>query len=147
MSDPEKRKKYDKYGTLDEDDWDYQEFMKNFNFENIFNFFDEDFLEGALNDQLLNSTMKHGVKLMLIRKEAEGDLEQDEESYIDQNSIKYKDGLPYNIYGHGSGLENTKNLMFWAKNVPAEDFNSKEWEEIESKQVNEKKGGGASGLK
>jgi DnaJ-class molecular chaperone len=43
LSDPEKRKKYDKYGTVDEDHWDYEDFMKNFNFEDIFNIFDEDF--------------------------------------------------------------------------------------------------------
>ena len=36
LNDPDKRKKYDKYGTLDEDDWNYQEFMKNMNFDNIF---------------------------------------------------------------------------------------------------------------
>ena len=44
LSDPEKRKKYDKYGTVDEDDWNYQDFMKNFNFEDIFNLFDNDML-------------------------------------------------------------------------------------------------------
>ncbi len=36
LSDPDKRKKYDKYGTVDEDDWNYQDFMKNMNFEDIF---------------------------------------------------------------------------------------------------------------
>jgi DnaJ-class molecular chaperone len=42
LSDPVKRGKYDKYGTVDEDDWDYEEFMKNFHFEDIFKMFDDD---------------------------------------------------------------------------------------------------------
>ncbi len=129
LSDPEKRKKYDKYGTLDEDDWDYQEFMKNFNFENIFNLFDESFLEGAFND---NSSMKHSLKLMLIRKEAEGDLEENEESYINHDSIKYQDGLPYFLYGSGNGLESAEKLMFWRNKEKSDD----EWEVLEEKNQN-----------
>jgi hypothetical protein len=131
LSDPEKRKKYDKYGTLDEDDWDYQEFMKNFNFENIFNLFDESFLEGAFHDP---NTMKHAIKLMLIRKEAEGDEDESEESYINQNSIEYKDGLPYFLYGTGNGLESAEKLMFWQNKEKLED----EWEVIEDKDTETK---------
>ena len=48
LSDPDKRKKYDKYGSVDEDQWDYDDFMKNFNFEDVFNIFDEDFFNVKL---------------------------------------------------------------------------------------------------
>ena len=30
------KKKYDKYGTVEEDNWDFNDFMKNQNFEDIF---------------------------------------------------------------------------------------------------------------
>ena len=43
MSDPKKRQHYDKYGTVDEDNFNFEEFMKGFSFDNIFEMFDDDF--------------------------------------------------------------------------------------------------------
>jgi len=33
LSDPKKKSYYDKYGKIDEDDFNFEEFMKNFNFD------------------------------------------------------------------------------------------------------------------
>ncbi len=130
MSDPEKRKKYDKYGTVDEDDWDFQDFMKNFNLENMFNLFEDDMMfDPTFGDT--GKQMRHGVKLMFIRKQSEKapmsrPLEEDDE--VDSSSIKYRNGLPYDIYGKGEGLDTTIDLMWWVKKEKAA---NDEWEELE----------------
>ena len=44
LNDPKKKSSYDKYGKIEEDDFNFDQFMKEFNFENIFEMFeDEDF--------------------------------------------------------------------------------------------------------
>lgn len=99
----------------------------------MFNLFDEDFLNEAM--MMDGHPIKHGIKLMYIRKAAEkkkypfsSKLEEDEE--VDYDSIKYKDNLPYEIYGPGEGLDNTRKLRFWEKiNNVYED--GSDWEEEE----------------
>jgi DnaJ-class molecular chaperone len=43
LSDPKKRQYYDKYGTVDEDNFNFEEFMKGFSFDYIFDMFDDNF--------------------------------------------------------------------------------------------------------
>lgn len=40
LSDPKKKTYYDKYGTIDEDNFNFDEFMKNFKFDFNFDMFD-----------------------------------------------------------------------------------------------------------
>jgi hypothetical protein len=81
---------------------------------------------------------------MYLRKQYEGvktNHKLSEEAEIDHENIKYKDNLPYDIFGLGSGLESTHPLQFWLdKKHEAE---TDEWEEVDSdntdKNKNEKK--------
>lgn len=70
LSDPKKKAYYDKYGKLDEDNFNFEEFMKNVNFDFIYDMFDErmfgqpkGFFDG-------NVESRHCLKLMYIRKKA-----------------------------------------------------------------------------
>ena len=49
LSDPKKRQYYDKYGTVDEDNFNFEEFMKGFSFDNIFEMFDDNFGKKVIN--------------------------------------------------------------------------------------------------
>ena len=70
LQDPKKRSCYDKYGTVDEDNWNFEEFMKNFKFDFNFDMFDDNlfgkkvFFEGGAMDS------RHNLKLMYTRKKA-----------------------------------------------------------------------------
>lgn len=95
--------------------------------------FDHGFIDTA-------KQMKHGVKLMFIRKKAEDHpwekpLEDDEE--VDHDTLKYRNGLPYDIYGNGGGLENTNKLMFWVKSDNEDKGRDEDWEEIQSEKKQE----------
>jgi DnaJ-class molecular chaperone len=70
LSDPKKKSYYDKYGKLDEDNFNFEEFMKNFNFASFTDIFDEKmfgapkgFFDGGVES-------RHSLKLMYIRKKA-----------------------------------------------------------------------------
>jgi hypothetical protein len=121
LSDADKKSKYDKYGTLDEDEWDYQDFMKNFNFTDIFDIIGEDLLNDPFG--LSASKDRHGMQLMYLRKQFEG--EEFKPHFEDEKHTKFKDLLPIEIYGSGSGLASTHELMFW---VDKEDT---DWEEVD----------------
>merc|ERR1711957_551605 len=59
LREPEKREKYDKYGNVDEDDWNYDEFMNNMNFEDLFkDFFDMD-MDMGIDDEFKIDTGRH----------------------------------------------------------------------------------------
>ena len=111
--------------------------MKNFNFEDAFNFFDEDFFnvnDGINNKQdpfgLGATKERHGIHLMYLRKQNEGKKQNhklSEEPEIDHENIKYKDNLPYDMYGPGNGLESTHPLQFWLDKK--QDLEGDDWEE------------------
>lgn len=44
MSNPEKKEKFDKYGTVDESDFDFDHFMQEFDFGDVFGLFMNDVL-------------------------------------------------------------------------------------------------------
>jgi len=107
LSDPKKRQYYDKYGTVDEDNFNFEEFMKGFSFDDMFGMFDDDFLGkmmGSGGAGLFEG--RHNMKLMYIRKKHNHDipkiLEEDD-----------KEEFPRYIYGAGKGLESVKHLQFW----------------------------------
>lgn len=77
LSDPKKRSYYDKYGKVDEDNFDYEDFMKHFS-----EMFDENFLKGGFFEQMMGPGMesRHGYKLMYIRKKAENKSEDKNET-------------------------------------------------------------------
>jgi hypothetical protein len=106
--------------------------MKN-NFEDIFNnIFNDDFLEDAFMEA---NKMRHGIKLMYLRKFANNEefndkFEDDED--IDHDNIKYKDGLPFQMFGKGDGLENVDKLMFWKAKENNESQYTDDWELIET---------------
>lgn len=69
LSDEKKRAYYDKYGKLDEDNFNFEEFMKNFNivFTDIF---DEKMFGGPKGFFDGGVESRHSLKLMYIRKKA-----------------------------------------------------------------------------
>jgi hypothetical protein len=108
--------------------------MKNFNFGDMFNFFDEDFLNDAMNFTGQPNQQRHGIHLMHLRKKYEGinfNYRLVDEEEVDHDSVKYKSNLPYNIYGNGTGLESTHILHFWEDKKDIE-YDEKEWEEIDA---------------
>jgi len=69
LSDPKKKSYYDKYGKVDEDNFNFEEFMKNFKFDFVFDMFDENmFGKKGIFDGGVES--RHSLKLMYIRKKA-----------------------------------------------------------------------------
>jgi DnaJ-class molecular chaperone len=68
LSDPKKKTNYDKYGTVDDDNFDIDDFMKHFA-----DMFGGNFMEnGAFFEQMMAGGMdsRHGYKLMYLRKKA-----------------------------------------------------------------------------
>lgn len=47
------------------------------------------------------------------------------ENDIDTHNVKYKNNLPYELYGEGHGLESVHPLQFWIKEDDEDD-----WEDI-----------------
>lgn len=79
--------------------------MNNFDFEDFLNFFGDG---SDLFDELHQSHKRHGVNFMYIRKKADGvaySPKEDEEISLEVEHFKYKDGLPYEIYGPGKGMK------------------------------------------
>jgi len=78
---------------------------------------------------------------MYLRKQNEGKKQNhklSEEPEIDHENIKYKDNLPYNMYGPGSGLESTHPLQFWLDKK--QELEGDDWEEeVESDNTGNKK--------
>lgn len=99
LSDPAKRKNYDKYGTVDEDQWNFDEFMNNcnINFEELFEL--DDIREE-------NHHPNHGLKLMIIRK---NNWEQPIKNEEDPKT-KYLDGIPIEVFGKGKGYKSLDKL-------------------------------------
>ena len=139
LSDPDKRKKYDKYGTVDEGEWDFEEFMDNcgINFDEMFQF----------EDMRDNAHPNHGLKLMVRR--IGNDIKSYKKSskgYKKKDEVMLANGLPFLIHGRGKGYKsldtlNTKIKLFmespgnWEQvaNKKGDDdsINSDEYEEIE----------------
>lgn len=69
LSDPNKRAYYDKYGKLDEDNFNFEEFMKNFKFDVFYDFDDKLFGNKGFFDPAAVES-RHSLKLMYIRKKA-----------------------------------------------------------------------------
>jgi hypothetical protein len=103
--------------------------MRHFEFDDIFDFFGNDFFEE--NENVVH--LRHCVKLMYLRKRAEKEKfkEDNNEESIDEDA-KEKDGLYYEIYGSGEGLEGIHNIQFWDKKKEVDYENKDEWEEIEN---------------
>jgi DnaJ-class molecular chaperone len=77
LSDPKKKAYYDKYGKVEEDDFNFEDFMKHFS-----EMFNDDFLKGGLFEQMMAPGMesRHGYKLMYIRKRAENKKDETKET-------------------------------------------------------------------
>ena len=106
---------YDKYGHVDEDTWNYEVFMKNSSFDNLFGMFDDNMFGGGLFDAFGPAGMmqgRHSIKLMYTRKAAEGKLFKDEDP--SEEKLSSFTNTP------GKGLKSTKNLQFWKKNEASE---------------------------
>lgn len=125
LSDPKKRDYYDRFGKVDEDNFNFEEFMKDFNFNFGEMFMDPFFMSAAMMES------RHGVKLMSIRKESEN-----KPMEISENFDKLKEnGFSTFIYGKGKGLENRDHLSFWKENKESVDD---EWEEFDlDEEINE----------
>lgn len=121
LSDPAKRKNYDKYGTVDEDQWNFEEFMNNcgINFEELFNI-------DNLREE--NHYPNHGLKLMIIRKNQwEQPITNEEDS-----KTKYLNGIPIEVFGKGKGYKSLDRLNVnneWIEE--GEDDEDVEFEEID----------------
>lgn len=118
LSDPEKKRKYDKYDTVDEDEWDFEEFKNNcgINFDELFN----------LDSYSDNNHPNHGLKLMIIRN---GTTVTPPSNITgkEKKDTKEENGLPFCIYGKGKGYKSLCELTEKLKlNMEGDD----EWEEI-----------------
>ena len=83
LSDPKKKEYYDKYGKVDEDDFNFDDFMKHFS-----EMFNDDFLKGGIFEQMIAGQgleSRHGYKLMYIRKKAEN---KNEETKNENKDVK-----------------------------------------------------------
>jgi DnaJ-class molecular chaperone len=73
LSDPKKKAYYDKYGTLDEDNFNFDEFMKSFPFDFLNDLFD-DGMFGKMGFNMMGGGNpfegRHNIKLMYQRKKA-----------------------------------------------------------------------------
>lgn len=106
LSDPKKRDYYDRYGKVDEDNFNFEEFMKGFTFDfDLFGGADPFFMSGG---GMMEG--RHSIKLMSVRKEA-----NNEEPEIFEDFSKYDKEFPTFIYGNGKGLESKAHLAFWKK--------------------------------
>ena len=70
LSEPKKKAYYDKYGKVDEDNFNFEEFMKNFKFDFAYDIFDEKMFGGPKGFFDGNVESRHSLKLMYIRKKA-----------------------------------------------------------------------------
>ncbi len=70
LSEPNKKAYYDKYGKIDEDNFNFEEFMKNFKFDFVYDIFDEKMFGGPKGFFDGNVESRHCLKLMYIRKKA-----------------------------------------------------------------------------
>ena len=128
LSDPKQRQKYDKYGKVDNDDFDFEEFMKGFqfNFGDIFS--DPFFVGGPMMEG------RHQIKLMHIRKKANKEEDELAEDEKEQYS-KYKESIPTFIYGDGYGYKYRPDISI----SKLEEDKNNDWEEMsenESKNSN-----------
>lgn len=116
LSDPEKRKKYDKYGTIDETEWNFDDFMTNcgINFDELFSF--DNFRD--------ISFPNHGLKLFMRKY----NIDENITITNNKNEPKYENGLPYNIFGKGKGYTKLANDDEWEYIDTDED----DYEEIEN---------------
>lgn len=123
LSDPKKRDYYDRYGKVDEDNFNFEEFMKGFTFDfgDIFGGADPFFMGGS---GVMEG--RHSIKLMSVRKSA-----NNEEPEIPEDFKKYDKEFPTFIYGNGKGLESKANLSFWKK------IEDDEWEEVADEEHDE----------
>lgn len=70
LSDPKKKSYYDKYGTIDEDNFNFDEFMKNFKFDFNFDVFGDNMFGGGFNMMGGAPESRHNLKMMYTRKKA-----------------------------------------------------------------------------
>jgi DnaJ-class molecular chaperone len=116
LSDETKRKRYDKYGTLDEDNFNFDDFMNNFTF-NFNEFFDIDM------EDIPEMTFPcHHLKLFIIRKgkEIKPHINEDKDK-----EIQFENNLPFLLFGKGKGYKNINKIL-----------NDDEWEEVEEEKNN-----------
>ena len=70
LSEPKKRAYYDKYGKVDEDNFNFEEFMKTFKFDFNFDMFDDNMFGNKGFFEVGAPESRHNLKLMYIRKKA-----------------------------------------------------------------------------
>ena len=117
LSDPEKRRKYDKYDTVDEDEWNFEEFKNScgINFDELF----------SMDNLVDNNHPNHGLKLMVIRNGTE--FFENCKNDTKKKEKKEENGLPYLIYGKGSGYKSINTIT---EKLKLNYEHSDEWEEV-----------------
>ena len=121
LSDPKKRDYYDKYGKVDEDNFNFEEFMKGFTFD-----FGDMFGDPMFANQMMMEG-RHAIKLMSIRK-----FKEKEEPEITEDFSRLNKENPCFIYGKGKGLESKAHLQFWKEKEVDE-----EWEDLDDEDEEE----------
>ncbi len=123
LSDESKRKRYDKYGIVDEDNFNFEDFMNNF----TFNF--NDFFVYLYGRYFRNFSCHH-LKYFIIRKG------KDIKSHIHEEKekeIHYQNNLPYLIFNKGKGYKN----FFKIINDEEEEKNNFNNDESEGEEIEE----------
>lgn len=118
LSDPKKRDYYDRYGKLDEDNFNFEEFMKGFTFDFGEMFGDPFFMQGGMMEG------RHSIKLMSIRKAANSQGPE-----VNENFEKLSVEFPTFIYGQGTGYESKSHLTFKKKSTEDD-----EWEKVDEEE-------------
>ena len=121
LSDESKRKRYDKYGIVDEDNFNFEDFMNNFTF-NFNDFFDID-----IEDIPEMNFPCHHLKYFIIRKGKEIKSHMHEEK---DKEIQYQNNLPYLLFGKGKGYKNVYKII----NDEEEEEEKKNFENEESEE-------------
>jgi hypothetical protein len=135
LSDKNKRERYDKYGTVDEDNFNVEEFLHNFDFgfENLFNFEIEDLPDFDFPN--------HHLKLFVLKDYKINEFISEE--IKKNNDYKEVNNLKYLIYGKGKGFKNINNFIDLYNNEDKKDIenendlDSDEWEDVEDEEEEE----------
>jgi curved DNA-binding protein CbpA len=135
LSDKNKRERYDKYGTVDEDNFNVEEFLHNFDFgfENLFNFEIEDLPDFDFPN--------HHFKLFVLKDYKINEFVSEE--IKKNNDYKEVNNLKYLIYGKGKGFKNINNFIDLYNNEDKKDIenendlDSDEWEDVEDEEEEE----------
>lgn len=118
LSDENKKAYYDKYGKVDNDNFNFEDFMKDFSFQ-----FGDIFGDNFMFTEHIFGESRHCIKLMTIRK----NIEEKEIEITEEIS-----GIKSYIYGKGKGLICKNNLSHFYNNSGLEN----DWEFEEENEEN-----------